>query len=163
MIERGDPTKAVDILCCLASKMDIDVVERKVLARLAGDRTGCKERVAEVALKEALAIDREARAQAVRDKASRESTRVRLPALPADTEINPVMETWDEILANTPAAREEGQEFAEPPMRDAEGWPIEYPLARFPWTAYPFQRRRKCGGGRKIAPAGAGAVPSLQA
>lgn len=125
MIERGDPTKAVDILCRLASKMDIDVVERKVLARLAGDRTGCKERVAEVALKEALAIEREARAQAFRDKASRESTRVRLPALPADTEINPVMETWDEILANTPAAREEGQEFAEPPMRDAEGWPIE--------------------------------------
>ena len=83
----------------------------------AGDRTGCKERVAEVAPKEALAIEREARAQAVRDKAARESTRVRLPALPADTEINPVMETWDEILANTPPAREEGQEFAEPPMR----------------------------------------------
>ena len=40
LIERGEPPKAIQILCRLASLMDIDVVERKVLTTLAGFRRG---------------------------------------------------------------------------------------------------------------------------
>jgi hypothetical protein len=129
LIERGEPARAVQILCSLANVMDIDVVERKELTTLAGDRNGCKQRIAEAALKDVEAIERERRAQAARDKADRESTTIRLPALPADTKINPVMDTWDDILAHATAVRGDDQDFAEPPMRNAEGWPIRDPLA----------------------------------
>jgi len=42
--------------------------------------------------------------------------KVRLPDLPSDAEIGPVMSNWDSILI--------GVKAAEPPMRDIEGWPV---------------------------------------
>ena len=125
LIERDNPTKAVQILCSLASIIDFDVAERKTLVKFVGDRAGCGERTAGAALKETLATERERRAEEARDKADRESTTIRLPALPADTKINPVMDTWDDILAHATAVRGDDHDFAEPPMRNAEGWPIE--------------------------------------
>jgi hypothetical protein len=68
-------------------------------------------------LDEARAQCREAAAQAIRDKAAAESTRARIEGISPDDEIGPIMKSLDDVLSRIDAR--------EPPMRDAEGWPVE--------------------------------------
>ena len=121
VIEHGDPGKAVEILCGLAPLMDINPIEQKILVKLAGERNACGEKVASASLKEALGIERARRAEEERERLDRESTTIRLPAQLPDCKINPVMDTWDDILAHAEPAWADNEDFAEPPMRNAEG------------------------------------------
>jgi hypothetical protein len=112
----GAPAAAVDILCRLVWRADLDRVERKLLLRLAGKRSGGGERIAEASLKEIAAKQNEAKAKQRRAQAAAQSTKVRLdPPLP-DAEAGPVMIQWDSILSHVGAP--------EPPMRDIEDWPV---------------------------------------
>jgi hypothetical protein len=92
-------------------------VERKLLAKLPRKRSGAGLRAAETTVKEEGARQKQEAAEARRRRNTEKSTKVRLaPPLP-DDEAGPVMETWDEILCHVDAP--------EPPMRDAEGCPVE--------------------------------------
>jgi hypothetical protein len=124
LLERGDPGKAVEILCNLAPIMDVTPVEQKILVKLAGERNTCGEKVASASLKEALGAERARRAEAERERLDRESTTIRLPAEFPDCKINPVMAEWDDILANAEAFEDDTEPFSEPPMRDVEGRPV---------------------------------------
>jgi hypothetical protein len=113
----GAKSEAVNILCRLVFRADLDSVERKLLAKLAGKRSGAGLRAAETTVKEEGARQKQEAAEARRRRNTEKSTKVRLaPPLP-DAEAGPVMETWDEILCHVDAP--------EPPMRDAEGCPVE--------------------------------------
>jgi hypothetical protein len=112
----GAKSEAVNILCRLVFRADLDPVERKLLAKLAGKRSGAGLRAAETGLKEEDIRQKREGAEARRKRNTAKSTKARLsPPLP-DAEAGPVMETWDEILRHV--------DVPEPPMRDAEGCPV---------------------------------------
>ena len=114
-ITAGAKASAVRILCKLAVVADLDAAEEAELCKLAGERFGGVA-PAKAALKQARAAHRRAAAQAVRDLAAAEATKIRLAAPLPDDEVGPVMEAWDAALCGVTAP--------EPPMRDVEGWPI---------------------------------------
>ena len=99
-----------------AARADLEPVERKLLAKLAGKRSGAGLRTAETSLKEEDIRQKREGAEARRKRNTAKSTKARLsPPLP-DAEAGPVMETWDEILCHV--------DVPESPMRDAEGYPV---------------------------------------
>jgi hypothetical protein len=112
----GAPAAAVDILCGLVWRADLDRVERKLLVKLAGKRSGVGERTAEASLKETAAKRNEAKAKQRHAQATAQSTKVQLNRPLADAEDGPVMIQWDSILSHSDAP--------EPPMRDIEDWPV---------------------------------------
>ena len=88
----GAPAAAVDILCGLVWHADLDAVERKLLVKLAGKRSGGGERnsTVETSLKEAAAKQNEAKAKQRRAQAAAQSTKVRLDRPLADAEAGPL-------------------------------------------------------------------------
>ena len=113
----GAETDAVDILCRYGFRADLDKAEKKQLAKLAGERAGVGQRIAESMLADAAAARRKKAAQAVREENAAISTRMRIDEIMPDAEIGPVMELLDDILTAISAN--------EPPMRDVEGLPVE--------------------------------------
>jgi hypothetical protein len=109
--------EACAVFVRLAMDADLDAAQAKLLAKAAGAQSGAGAKLAEKMLDEARAQRREAAAQAIRDKAAAESTRERIEGIFADDEIGPILRLLDDILSRVDAP--------EPPMRDAEGWPVE--------------------------------------
>jgi hypothetical protein len=120
----GAKSEAVSILCQLVFRADLDPVERKLLAKLAGTRSGAGLRTAETSLKEEDIRQKREGAEARRKQNTAKSTKARLPPPLPDAEAGPVMETWDEILRDV--------DVPEAPMRDAEGCPVESSVAKRP-------------------------------
>jgi hypothetical protein len=120
----GAPAEAVNILCGLVSRADLDVTERKLLVKLAGKRSGVGERVAEASLKETAAKQNQAKAKQRRAQAAAQSTKVRLDQPLPDAEAGPVMIQWDSIMSHVKAA--------EPPMRDIEDCPVHIHCREIP-------------------------------
>jgi len=116
-IEAAPETEACAIFVRLAIDADLDPAQEKLLAKAAGDRSGAGVKIAEKMLVAGRAQRHAAGAQAVRDKARSESSKERIEDFTPDGEISPVMRLIDGILS--------GVDAPEPPMRDAEGWPIE--------------------------------------
>jgi hypothetical protein len=116
-IEAAPETEACAIFVRLAIDADLDPAQEKLLAKAAGDRSGAGVKIAEKMLVAGRAQRHAAGAQAVRDKARSESSKERIEDFTPDGEIGPVMRLIDGILS--------GVDAPEPPMRDAEGWPIE--------------------------------------
>jgi hypothetical protein len=113
----GAASDATNILCRYISRADLDLVERKLLTKLAGNRCGAGQRTAEASLRDETARQKRERAEYHRNKNAAESTKARLaPPLP-DAEAGPVMAAWDDVLCRV--------DVSEPPMRDAEGCPVE--------------------------------------
>ena len=108
--------EATKTLFRLIGRADVDADDRKRLCKLAGARSGGGTRVAEKMVAEALAEQRKATARERRDRNRASSTKPRLPKPAADAEAQPIMETWDDILAHAAVP--------EPPMRDVEQWPV---------------------------------------
>jgi hypothetical protein len=113
-----EKNEAARVYSRLAPKADLDPIETKQLAKLVGERSGEGVKIAEQMLKQAREQQRREAAQAVRaKKAAAKSTRIRIDEIPPDAEIGPVMKLLDDTLSSVAAA--------EPPMRDAEGCPVE--------------------------------------
>jgi len=113
-IEAAPSDDCAKVLAKLIVRSDIGRDETDRLCKLAGARAGCGSRIAAKMVAEARAEQREAAARERRRLNTLEATRARLPAPLPDAEAKPIMEQWDDILANAAA----------PPMRDVEGWPV---------------------------------------
>ena len=131
----------MDILCRLVWRADLDRVERKLLAKLAGKRSGGGERIAEASLKETAAKQNEAKAKQRRAQAAAQSTKVRLDTPLPDAEACPVMIQRDSILSHVGTP--------EPPTRDIKDWPVHIRCREVP--------------GQEITPPGAEELPIDQA
>jgi hypothetical protein len=113
----GEKSEASNILCQLVFRADVDLIEKKLLAKLAGKRTGAGLRIVETCLKEEGDRRKQKAAEATRRQNAAESTTVRLEPVELDDEAGPVMQKWDDNLCHVDAL--------EPPMRDIEGCPID--------------------------------------
>ncbi len=113
-IEAAPEADAAKVLAKLIVQSDVGRDEADRLCKLAGARAGCGSRIAAKMVAEAKAEQREAAARERRRLNALASTKARLPVPLPDAEAKPIMEQWDDILANAAA----------PPMRDVEGWPV---------------------------------------
>jgi hypothetical protein len=115
-IKAADKGDVARVFVEMATAAGLNPVERKLLAKKAGELSGAGVRAIEGMLKDAAAEKRRERAAEKRRERAAASSKPTLPAPPQDAEIGPIMAAWDEVLANVDAP--------EPPVRDLAAWPV---------------------------------------
>jgi len=118
-LRRAAPEDAADLFVRMAVNASLHPDEEIKLRDLTAELSGAKARPLNAALKAARARQAEQQAAAERERraATRDQSRLQLPAPLPDAERLPVLRTLDEVLS--------GVTDPEPPMRDADGRPVE--------------------------------------